>query len=183
MPFYVTSTDGTLACCLHPPLLEKAFIMHQGSMLFRPWMALCFCVCFAVSSASGCALFEPVSAADEEPIAAKPESRGGYVAEYRAGNQKPKLQNFELVGQPTVQDALEQASVIKKFSGHDVVLIRTIPNTNRRHKMEITFDKGSNQIRPEMNYSLHPNDHLIIKQAAYNPIDDIFGSAFPSGGR
>ena len=99
------------------------------------------------------------------------ESRGIYVMEYQGNKSSGEMKEYPLVGDITVQQALEKAGMIKKVSTCELTLIRTVPGTQRRHKMKLEFLSRSRQVTPEHNYALHPNDHLVIAHVSQNPLE------------
>ena len=130
--------------------------------------------------ATGCSTLSGDKSADPADLAQEPVPAGSYVVEFQSHGQKPTVKNFALVGSPTIQDALEQSGALKKFSNLDIVLVRTVPGTQKRHKMKIDFDPKYDTVPPQGNYALRPNDHLIIGHGAVNPLDTLFGDSLSS---
>ena len=99
------------------------------------------------------------------------ETQDIFVLEYRGKRTSGEMKKYPLAGHVTVQQALEQAGLTKKLATCDLTLIRTVPGTQRRHKMKLDYVQRGRQVSPEHNYALHPNDHLVIAHASQNPIE------------
>lgn len=146
-------------------------VSHSLLLLFSGWI---LCV-----SSAGCATTGALDG-DLSDLTQTNETQDIYVVEYRGKRSSGEMKKYPLVGDVTVQQALEQAGLTKKVATCNLTLIRTVPGTQRRHKMELEFLPRGRRVTPEHDYALHANDHLVISQASQNPLESIMPGVLTS---
>lgn len=128
---------------------------------------------------SGCAL-TPSAESGLEELTGTQSTNGIYVVEYKVPQKKSEMQKFPLSEGVTVQQALEKSGLVKKAGSCELLLIRTIPGTQRRHKMKLDYISRKRQVSPEHDYMLHADDHLVVARASHNPLEAMFPGALTS---
>lgn len=147
-----------------------------GSHRFRIGSTLLLLgVCLSV----GCQVFPQKDSAAETTMVA--ESRGKYLVEVKPLGRSGRTETFELTGDHTVSHALKEVGIGKRRGTYEIELMRTNPQTGQRHKMMVTYDPAKRSVPVEQDYSIYPNDHLIVREVTVNPIDDLFGGSVFSG--
>lgn len=95
---------------------------------------------------------------------------------HSAGASKVKAVQLPLEPGMTVQDAVDKAKAGKHFRRVTIDLMRTHAQSGEPHKMQIAFDDAKDQVAHSTNYSLHPNDRLMVTENTNTVIDDMLSS-------
>lgn len=143
-----------------------------------------FLVCALVVAATtvGCQGFMPKKDLDLNQESAPEQSQGAMVLEIQPIAGKPKMETIPLQGNMTANDIIESKGLTKKYARMELTLIRTIPGTQNRHKMELDYDTRKKRVKIEQDYALYPNDHLIVRQKQFDLIQEAFTSTFGKAG-
>lgn len=149
----------------------------SASPLYRVSALLALAV--LLGTAAGCSTFKPRQLDVLHlftPRRPKPPAEGepGYTVTLvpsSGGSESFRMPLEEMV---TIQEALEQSGAIREFDRIELFLERTIPNTDRVHRMKITFDRAKHAVTPETDYAIRSGDRLIVKEDASNIFDDTF---------
>lgn len=110
-----------------------------------------------------------ISDQDQEPQPA-------YFVEMHSNFGKPKLYQGTIEKPTRVQEALEDSGALRQFSSMSVDLYRAVPG-GRPLKLAVDF-KGSNQVRYEQDYALHPGDRLVVKPKSDSPMEKLVSQVF-----
>ena len=106
-------------------------------------------------------------------------SAGMYQVQTTGGFSKPTMFQGELIGDVTVQDALEASGAISKNRGLEVVVMRVVEDTGRGLRMPVDYDSRKKAVSPEQNYSLHPNDRIVVTARSTSPLDKFVKAIAP----
>ena len=89
---------------------------------------------------------------------------------------KPKAYTGFITKPTTVQNALEESGALSEFSAMTIDLYRKLPD-GRPLKLPVEFKKGK-QIRYDQDYSVHPNDQIIVRAKSNSPLDKFVDQVF-----
>ncbi|MEM9412273.1 MAG: hypothetical protein AAGA30_14250 [Planctomycetota bacterium] len=145
--------------------------MNSKSYSFIVFTAMFMMIC------SGCSMFpkmEKSSAVLDEM--SKTESVAEYFVEMHPNLGKPKLYRGKISEPTTVQQALEASGAIDEFKRISVDVYRQLPD-GRPLKLPVELKKGK-QVRYEQDYSLHPNDRIVVRPKSSSPIDKLVDQVF-----
>jgi hypothetical protein len=140
------------------------------------------CAILFVATSVGCQGFMPKKDVDIDKAANQEQSLGAIVLEIQPIAGKPKMETIPLQGNMTANDILESKGLTKKYARMELTLIRTIPGTQNRHKMELDYDTRKKRVKIEQDYALYPNDHLVVRQKQFDLIQEAVSSTFGKAG-
>ncbi|MGE0756329.1 MAG: hypothetical protein AB7F89_02570 [Pirellulaceae bacterium] len=103
-----------------------------------------------------------------------------YYIEFQPYQKKPILVAMPLNGVLYVQDALEQSGALKKFRRSQIEVFRQLPQGGG-HKIPVKFDRGKRRVDPGSDYSVHPNDRIVVTEDTSTILDDMLQSLGATG--
>ena len=143
----------------------------------RKYYSLMVLVSMCAFSLSGCSMFPKLDkSAVLDNISAAEESTAEYFVEMHPNIGKPKLYRGKISEPTTVQQALEISGAMDEFSRIQVDVYRQLPD-GRPLKLPVELKKGK-QVRYEQDYSLHPNDRIIVRPKSSSPLDKLVDQVF-----
>jgi hypothetical protein len=80
----------------------------------------------------------------------------------------------------TIQGVLDESGMASRHRDFDIDILRRSNTGPGMVKMPIQFDPAKNRVKYETDYAIYPNDEIVIRPKAHNPLDDIARSL--SGG-
>lgn len=83
-----------------------------------------------------------------------------------------------IVGDMTVQDALESSGAMKKYRAMDIEVLRVVDtaDTGRRGlRMKVMYVPSEKSIIAEQNYALHDGDRIVITPVSNDPMSKVIG--------
>jgi hypothetical protein len=101
----------------------------------------------------------------------EPAESSCYV-EIRALRGEPKRIRMSLEDATYVQKVLEETGLIKEFRDMSIELSRKLEDGGR-HKLEIRYDRKQKRVVSAFDYSLHPNDLLVVREESHTAIDEL----------
>jgi hypothetical protein len=130
----------------------------------------------AILLLSGCAMIDTGDKSLPLPgstdVAAAPGP--AITMEIRAAGKKPEIKPFQLDNGSTVQQMLEKSKLVKRFRRMDIEILRVAGQ--QRAKLAVKYDHTEAQVRPEYDYALYPDDHVIVQEVTKTAFDDMFDS-------
>ena len=132
-----------------------------------------------VAISQGCSVL-PNPSSRELPAdipAAQADSQANYYVEIHASFGQPKLYTGSINEPTTVQQALEISGALSDVKSPQVDLYRMLPGGAPPLKMPVEF-KGK-RVKYEQDYSLHPNDRIIVRSQSNSAFDRLVDSLTP----
>lgn len=132
-------------------------------------------VLFCISQ-TGCMLFGSGHAKTDSNLL--PQKTGQSFTVMMKGSKPVTLEITEGL---TVQDAVEMSGAKRKYGDMSIVIKRVIPGKHLRHKLKVDFDAGKKRVPYDQDYSIYPNDIVLIAPESSVPLEkvaDIFSGVF-----
>ena len=104
------------------------------------------------------------------------ESFGEYEVLMKSNFGKPASFRGQIDGPITVQTVLERSGAISKFRGMEITLGRVVEESGFPLKLPVGYSGSKKQVTPEQNYSIHPNDQILITPKNNNPLERVLGN-------
>jgi len=132
---------------------------YQTSFILRALTAV-----FACSILTGCQSFNFDASSATEPAASVNEADviGQYRVQLIPSRGKPTVENVDIVGPVTVQDAIEASGAIRKFGSMKITLSRIIKEKGTLLKLPVGYEVRTKTVIDSQNYSLLPGDTLTV---------------------
>ena len=71
----------------------------------------------------------------------------------------------------TIQTVLEESGAKDKFKKMEILLVRNIPGTEQKQKLEVDFDPASRHVIVSQDYAIHPGDIIVIRKDNSTALD------------
>ena len=131
---------------------------------------------------TGCQSFDFGASSTAE--SATPVNREDVIGQYRVqlipGRGKPTVENVDIVGPVTVQDALEASGAIRKFGLMKITLSRITKENGTLLKLPVDYKVRSKTVPDGQNYNLLPGDTLTVSPKESKALEKAIG-AFTGG--
>ncbi len=105
------------------------------------------------------------------------ESLPKYYVEFHPDGGKPMRMEGTLDETMYVQGALEKTRAMKRFGKVNVFVVRTNQDSDRKHRMDVTYDSAKRRVTPETDYALHPGDRIVVVEDSSSLVDKLMGPA------
>ena len=89
------------------------------------------------------------------------------------GKGEPQSIIGKLDAPKTVQDAVDEARVERKFARMEIVLARTNESVHGREKMKVAYDAKKRRVVVSQDYALQENDIVVIKRDSVGSVQRV----------
>ncbi len=162
------------------PVAKKASVMNA-----LPVKSLLAMLTIAISlPAVGCTLpnLTLPGAAMAGPQKPDPEANFRNTPHYRISlyteSAKPQQSTYPLTGPKFASAALKEVDALSHFTKPRVYLMRT-SESGQRHRMEMDYNPSRGNLHHAFDYSLRPDDHIIVTEDHRNESDSLLGQLLP----
>lgn len=98
-----------------------------------------------------------------------------FQVEIREDGRQPQLTSLPLPDSMYVQQVLDQSGALRRFRRVRVEIYRQLPEGGG-HRLDVVFDKTTHRIPPSSDYSIHPDDRVVITEDRSTILDDMLES-------
>ena len=131
-------------------------------------------------TASGCSLFGTGKGSGDANLLPR-ETQDTYTVLLKGS--KPETR--QITEGMTVQGVVDTSKARKKFGNLSIVIKRVVPGKQVRHNLKVDFDTKKKRIPYDQDYTIHPNDIVLISPNKTNQLDKVVDalSGVIGGGR
>lgn len=127
-----------------------------------------FCLLLLLTS-TGCMLFQPGKSANDSNLL--PQGTGKSYTVLLKGS---KPQTHEITEGMTVQNVIDATGAQRKFGKMEIVVKRQLPGKQIRHRLNVDYDPKKKRVPYDQDYTVHPNDIILIAPDTSTQIDKAF---------
>jgi len=96
-----------------------------------------------------------------------------YTVEVHSNWTKPSTSREMFSGPVPLQKVVEKSGVLSRHRNLEVTVIRVAKDTGKVVRLKAEFDPATRSIKPQYDYDVLANDHVIIKPSNKSPVDDL----------
>jgi hypothetical protein len=106
----------------------------------------------------------------EAPVAADARS---YTVEVHSNWTNPATAREIWSGPVPLQKVVEKSGVASRHRNLEITVVRVAKETGKVVRLKAEFDPAARSIKPQYDYDVLANDHVIIEPSNKSPIDDL----------
>lgn len=96
-----------------------------------------------------------------------------YTLEVHSNWTKPKNNKVVHTGPVPLQTVIESTGMASRYRDLEITVVRVAKESGQILRLDADFDPTSRAIKPQYDYDVLPNDHIIIKPGNTSAIDDL----------